>query len=391
MAAEPPSRTVDADAESVLALLLPSPDGGAATEVPLRFVARGAEYFVAASSMPLPAWARVLLSAPQVRWRVGDRILAGTAAPTPQGSESAAAVLSELEARHGRGRVLRWFGPGPVVFGLRASDPGGKDPLEAHFDALAGDYDRFVQANPLDRALRDATVATLLRVFRRGDRVLEIGCGTGLETLSLARAGIQVVGVDASQAMLDRLREKARAEGLSESIEVRKLRAREVGGLVSVYGEGAFQGAFSDFGPPNLEPVWTEGPADLARLVQSRGALVLAVWNRVCLAEMSLYALRLRPRRCLARLQSPVPVGLSRFGIPAYARSPGAFLHPFRPYFQLEELTGLPVLVPPYDFVSHVPRPALTLPFLEAADRLVRGRFPFNRLGDHFLATLRRS
>lgn len=388
MVADPSPRT--ADATSILALLLPSSDGGAVAEVPLRFVVRGSGYFVAAPAEPLPSWAQALRLAPRVRWRVGDRVLEGVATPTPTRSGSAAAVLLELEARHGRDRVRRWFGPEAVVFELRASEPGIQDPLEEHFDRVAPDYDRFVAANPMDRALRDATVHTLLRLFRRGDRILEIGCGTGWETLPLARAGIHVVGVDASQAMLDRLRAKARAEGLSEAIELRKLRAREVGSLAAAFGEASFQGAFSDFGPPNLEPNWSRWSVDLARLVQPGGALALAVWNCVCLAEMGIYALRLRPRRCLARLQSPVPVGLSRYGVPAYARSPGPFLRAFRPYFRLESLAGLPVLVPPYDFWGKVPRPDRTLPLLDAADRAVRSHFPFNRLGDHFLATLRR-
>ena len=391
LAADPAHRPIDADPASVLGLLLPSAGGGAAVEVPLRFVLRGSGYFVAAPAQPLPSWARSLQSSPQVRWRIGGRVLSGTAAPMPPGSDSVAAVLSELEARHGSNRVRRWFGPEPVVFELRASDARADETLQAHFDRLAPVYDRQVRANPLDRALREVTVATLLRRFHRGDRVLEIGCGTGLETLPLARAGIEVVAVDASPAMLDRLREKARGEGLSGSIELRRLQAREIGSLTAVYADQTFQGAFSDFGPPNLEPEWTGIPGILARLIQSQGALVLTVWNRTCLVEMGLCALRLRPRRALARLRSPVPVGLSRFGFPAYARSPGPFLRPFRPYFRLEELTGLPVVVPPYDFFPRVPRPDRVLPLLESADRHVRGLFPLNRLGDHFVAVLRRS
>jgi ubiquinone/menaquinone biosynthesis C-methylase UbiE len=45
-----------------------------------------------------------------------------------------------------------------------------------------------------------------------GGRVLELGCGTGRITLAMARAGIDVVGVDASSEMLARCREKLAAE-----------------------------------------------------------------------------------------------------------------------------------------------------------------------------------
>lgn len=47
---------------------------------------------------------------------------------------------------------------------------------------------------------------------RTPGKVLEIGCGTGRLLLPLARAGKRVVGLDKSQAMLDRARRRIRAE-----------------------------------------------------------------------------------------------------------------------------------------------------------------------------------
>src|SRR3979409_2363345 len=49
-----------------------------------------------------------------------------------------------------------------------------------------------------------------------GGRVLELGCGTGRVPIPRARAGIAIVGVDRSAAMLERARRrlKARATGL---------------------------------------------------------------------------------------------------------------------------------------------------------------------------------
>lgn len=375
-----------------LLLFLP-PSGNEASGIPLRYVVREDDYFVAAPAQRIPEWATRLRGSPWVRWQVDGRRFSGFATPAEPDSAEVSDVLSELSSRHGRDAVQRWFGPDAVVFRLHpqaAPELASAEAIERHFDAVAPEYDRLVSANPMDRGLRDDALRILLGLFRSGDRVLEIGCGTGLETLPLARAGVHVVGIDVSQGMLDRLRSKATAEGLEQRIELRKLRAADLGRLSREYGAGAFRGAFSDFGALNLEPDGAGVPAALADLVAPSGVVVLTVWNRLCLAEMGLYALGLRPRRALARLQDPVPVGWSRFGIPAHAYSPGPFLRPYAAHFRLERLEGLPVAVPPYDFLPHLPNPERTLPLLEAADRAIRDRFPFNRVGDHFLAVLRR-
>ena len=60
---------------------------------------------------------------------------------------------------------------------------------------------------------------------RTGDRVLDIGCGPGFFTLSIARkvgdTGL-VIAVDVQEGMLDMLREKARKEGLLSRIRLHK-------------------------------------------------------------------------------------------------------------------------------------------------------------------------
>ncbi|MBA9870284.1 class I SAM-dependent methyltransferase [Ralstonia insidiosa] len=44
--------------------------------------------------------------------------------------------------------------------------------------------------------------------------VLEVACGTGRITLPIARAGVDITGLDVMRSMLDRARQKSQAEGL---------------------------------------------------------------------------------------------------------------------------------------------------------------------------------
>ena len=68
-------------------------------------------------------------------------------------------------------------------------------------DAFADVYDEWYA----DVSDVDATVARMLAVSGPTARVLELGVGTGRLAIPLATAGPSVVGVDSSQAMLDRL------------------------------------------------------------------------------------------------------------------------------------------------------------------------------------------
>ena len=53
-----------------------------------------------------------------------------------------------------------------------------------------------------------ATVARLLELAGPGGRVLELGVGTGRLAIPMAEAGLRVVGIDSSEAMLERLAER---------------------------------------------------------------------------------------------------------------------------------------------------------------------------------------
>ncbi|MFP3941618.1 MAG: class I SAM-dependent methyltransferase [Thermoanaerobaculia bacterium] len=74
------------------------------------------------------------------------------------------------------------------------------------------------------------------RAVSSGGPVLEMGCGTGRVLLEVARAGIDVVGVDASAGMLARLDERLASEAEAVRSRVRTLR----GDIRSVRADGEF-------------------------------------------------------------------------------------------------------------------------------------------------------
>ena len=81
-------------------------------------------------------------------------------------------------------------------------------PVTAEYDALASAYDDFTAGFPYERWL-NGIEALAIGHGLRGRRVLDVACGTGNSFLPLLARGYEVVGCDASEAMLARAATKA--------------------------------------------------------------------------------------------------------------------------------------------------------------------------------------
>src|SRR3954469_10633775 len=83
-------------------------------------------------------------------------------------------------------------------------------------------YDRVVRPGPCEALYRDLARQT-------GGPILELACGTGRLTIPLARAGHEVVALDASHAMLRTTQAKAEAEDLGITVVQGDMRAFDLG------------------------------------------------------------------------------------------------------------------------------------------------------------------
>ena len=72
---------------------------------------------------------------------------------------------------------------------------------EVGFDVAAGGYDAVADSS-LGRVLRSRVHERLVPVVSNGTRVLDLGCGTGIDVRWLLDRGAEVVALDASQAMV---------------------------------------------------------------------------------------------------------------------------------------------------------------------------------------------
>jgi ubiquinone/menaquinone biosynthesis C-methylase UbiE len=83
------------------------------------------------------------------------------------------------------------------------------------FDCLAPMYDELVSWAPYGKWVSGLLERMAGWGLAKGDSVLDIGCGTGLSSLPIARHGYVVTGVDCSVRMLARAREKLEDENIT--------------------------------------------------------------------------------------------------------------------------------------------------------------------------------
>lgn len=304
-------------------------------------------------------------------------------------------VLERFRAKYGDERFRRWYDHPARVVRIdleRSSTPDASVQydrwIESEFDNVADDYDRHITGNRMNRLLRDRSLRQLRSVFAGRRRILEVGCGSGMETLPLLQEGKEVVAVDISSRMLAVVRAKAAAAGVSERLTTIKARAAALVDEPEISGTGGFDGGYSTYGALNCEPRLGPVADGFSRHLRAGAPLLLGVYNRWCLFEVLGYTATFQFGRAVGRRASPVRVGSSRFCVDVYAYAPRDVIRAFGPGFRIVGWEGVPVLLPPSDLTSYAEKYARHFDRLAAWDAVVGRWWPFRGLGDHFLMTL---
>src|SRR5215472_1500049 len=82
------------------------------------------------------------------------------------------------------------------------------------FDSVAADYDGPRGNNALIQDMRAEMWRALDSAFVPGSRLIDLGCGTGLDAVRMARTGFEVTATDWSPRMVERTRLRAEGEQL---------------------------------------------------------------------------------------------------------------------------------------------------------------------------------
>jgi ubiquinone/menaquinone biosynthesis C-methylase UbiE len=122
-------------------------------------------------------------------------------------------------AGQGGAGMTRQGGAGMTGQGGEADPDSVRQAVGAVYEAIAAEYDqRLAGSGQADELIGTAESEFVLGRVTAGERVLDLGCGTGRYLVPLAAAGARVTGMDLAEAMLSQARCKLEEAGLTAEL-----------------------------------------------------------------------------------------------------------------------------------------------------------------------------
>jgi ubiquinone/menaquinone biosynthesis C-methylase UbiE len=260
-----------------------------------------------------------------------------------------------------------------------------KQPVHASaFDDLADGYDASFTDTAVGRALRALVWSRLGTIFQPGQRILELGCGTGEDAVWLARRGIDVLATDLSPRMIAVAREKARRHGCSARIEFQCAAMEDVPALL----EGqTLDGAFSNFGALNCISDLASLLAAVSRRLAVGAPLIAVIMGRHVPWEWMWYLSRGELSKSLRRLSRE---GITWRGMRISYPTPRETATMLRPHFSITRVSPLGCVLPPSYAAGWLDRAPTALDILTRLELLALRCAPLASLSDHYIIEAKR-
>lgn len=226
-----------------------------------------------------------------------------------------------------------------------------------------------------------------LRYFHEGRELLELNSGTGIDAIYLAQKGIKVFATDISPKMINILRQKAKDNGLENFITAEAYSFSEIGRIE----RKDFDGIISNFGGLNCINDFTRLSSDLTPKLKDGGKFIVVVMNKFCPWEILYFLLKLDFKNAFRRFKrGGILADFNGEKVQTFYFFPKQFGRYFLDNFELEKIYTLALYTPSPYLMGIYNRFTWFVKLMMRIDNVVKGVFPFNRFGDHFILVLRK-
>jgi ubiquinone/menaquinone biosynthesis C-methylase UbiE len=255
------------------------------------------------------------------------------------------------------------------------------------FNRIAGEYDSRDNANPILQWMRGVVHAIYLKHLPKSAKVLELNAGTGVDAMFLVSSGMSVHATDISGEMVNIIQAKVKSKNAENKITAQTVSFDEI----SKVNDSGFDAAVSNFGGLNCINDFTKLSEELSGKLKPGGSFIAVVMNKICPWEIFYYCVRFNFKEAFRRFNKKgVIAELNGEKVLTYYFTPKQFAKEFGGKFILEKIYTLGYNTPPPYLVGIYNRLKPLVKICMFIDEAIKGIFPFNRFGDHFIVVMRK-
>ena len=258
--------------------------------------------------------------------------------------------------------------------------------VSSAFSNQASGFDESDTKNEILQWMRSKVREHVMRLWRPGERILELNAGTGLDALFFAVKGFNVFATDNAPGMLSLMEEKVNMAHLQYKITVQQCSFLELEKLKG----NQFDHIFSNFGGLNCTDKLDQVINSFSPILKPGGTVTLVIMPKVCPWEM-LFALKGNFKLAFRRFKrGGAPAHLEGVNFTTWYYSPKEVKKMFGNRYSMVSVVGLGITVPPpfmEDFPSKHPH---LYKKLIAIEESISEKAPFNAWADHFIITAKK-
>lgn len=249
-------------------------------------------------------------------------------------------------------------------------------------DNIAESYDDILNKNRFSEILRLLFQNILIQNIQHGNRILDLGCGTGEDALFLAKKGFSVTGVDISQKMIEIAEKKAVTKDYNENLQFFCSDME----IFIIENTNKFDVIFSNFNAVNYVRDLNSFSANASTALNEDGKLIFTVLNKLSISEVFYNFLRLNFKKSWEAVFNRKGLLLTDLNI----FFPGTFVDFFKDHFRVKRITGIGIFIPPHNLTGMYNKLSFAIPFLLWLEKLISSVFPFYCLCDHYIIEMQK-
>lgn len=257
--------------------------------------------------------------------------------------------------------------------------------VSAAFSAQSAIFDQINVENKLTDHLRDIYRSEIDTQINPGSNILELNCGTGIDSIYFAGKGHKILATDNAEGMLAQLNHKIEAQHLEEKITTQRCSFLALNQL----GDQRFDYIISNFGGLNCTDKLDKVLLQFKEHLTDKGKVTLVVMPKMSPWEL-IMALKGNFRTAFRRFRKHTPAHVEGVHFSVYYYNPSYVIRTLKKDFDVLTVKGVYFAVPPDFYQNFVERYPKMYRFLKAVEHKLGDWFPFTYCCDHYMITLQK-